>query len=239
MNNQQKTLLIISFVLAFVIPIYGLSQSLSAGAYNQTRLPGSTVLMLEVALIAATVFIYKILKENPNFKKSLLTTSIVFIAPFIIGALLIGGYLLTISHQSTQNNSFISDQQPIKLTKNVYQVGEDILYSYVNLKIEAVKRLSTNEIEVDIYEYNSKDNPNKIQMFNSQYWLEAPDKTRIEPNYDDGRLRGVDVMPDEAKRGRVLFQNDALKTDTPYMLKIKPFDDSTVIAVDITGYLKQ
>lgn len=222
--------------MVFLIPIYGLSQSLAAGAYGQTRIPGFTVFVLEVALLAATVFVYKILKENSNLKKSLITAFIVFITPFILGALVIGGYLLIINHQSSQNDGFVPDQ-PIKITKDVYQVGEDIPYNYITLKIEAIKRLSSNEIEVDIYEYNSKNNPSKIQMFNSQYWLEAPDKTRIEPNYDDGRLRGVDVLPDEAKRGRVLFQNDALKTNTPYMLKVQPFDGSTIVTVDISKYL--
>jgi hypothetical protein len=238
MNDKQKTLLIISFILAFVIPIYGLSQSLASGAYGQTRLSGFTVFVLEAALIAGTVFIYRIFKENPNFKKNVAIALLVFITPFIICAMAFAGYLYVINHQSTQDTSFTVDQ-PIKLSKDVYQVGEDIQYSYITLRIEAVKRLSTNAIEIDIYEYNSNENPNKIQMFNSQYYLEAPDKTRIEPNYDNGQLRGVDVQPDEAKRGRVIFQNDALKESVQFVLKIQPFDDSTIVPVDISKYLNQ
>lgn len=239
MNSQQKTLLIISFVLAFVIPIYGLSQSLAAGSYGQTRLPGFTVFVLEVALLAGTVFIYKILKENPNLKRSLLSAFIIFITPFLIGALILWGYSSWASYQYKTAPDFIPDQAPLKPGKDIYQVGEDIPYSYMTLKIEAVKRLSSNMIEVDLYEYNSKDNPNKLQMFNSQYYLEAPDKTRIEPNFDNGGLRGVDVEPDEAKRGRVLFQNDALKASTPFILKVLPFEGSPALSIDISKYLAQ
>ncbi|MBI2596358.1 hypothetical protein HYW46_06515 [Candidatus Daviesbacteria bacterium] len=238
MNSQQKTLLIISFVLAFVIPIYGLSQSLAAGSYGQTRLPGFTVFVLEAALLAATVFVYKILKEHPNLKRSLITALIVFITPFIVGGLCFWGYVSWASHQYTPSN-FVADPAPLKPGKDIYQVAEDIPYGYMTLRIEAVKRLSTNMIEVDLYEYNSKDNPNKLQMFNSQYYLEAPDKTRIEPNFDNGGLRGVDVEPDEAKRGRVLFQNDALKANTPFILKVLPFEGSPALSVDISKYLVQ
>ncbi len=126
---------------------------------------------------------------------------------------------------------------PLVPSKDVFQVGEDINYSYLTLKIESVKKISDNQIEVDLYVYNSNKNPNKLLIFNSQFHLEALDKTRIEPNYDDGRLRGVDVNPDEAIRGRVIFQNDALKVNKSFLLKVQPFEGSPALTIDISKYL--
>lgn len=126
---------------------------------------------------------------------------------------------------------------PLKPSKDIYSVGEDMNYGYLTLRIESVKKISDNQIEVDIYSYNSKDNRNQILMFNSQFHLESSERFRIESNYDDGRFRGVEVYPDQAVRGRVIFQNDALKQDKTFVLKAQPFDGSPALTIDMEGYL--
>ena len=126
---------------------------------------------------------------------------------------------------------------PLNPSKDIYQVGEDIYYGYLTLRIESVEKTSDNQIIVNVYSYNSKDNRNKILMFNSQFHLESADNFRIEPNYDDGRFRGIEVYPDQAIKGRVVFQNDALKQDKSFVLKAQPFDGSPALSVDISKYL--
>lgn len=80
-NIQQKYLLIISFVLVFLIPVYGLSQSLSESSYGQTRLDGLVVFILESALFGITFFIYRLLGHKPNTKRTSLISIGIFLAP--------------------------------------------------------------------------------------------------------------------------------------------------------------
>lgn len=91
MNNHQKTLILLSFLLGILVPIYGLSHSLSVKTEDITRLTPGAVIVFELLLIPLSFFFFRLLGESKKFWRDLLASFgiLILLISILIGAELI------------------------------------------------------------------------------------------------------------------------------------------------------
>lgn len=126
-------------------------------------------------------------------------------------------------------NKPTSTPAPLKPNKEVYTIGEKITYGYLILQVKEIKKVGLDLTALDVYVYNSKDNPRDIYITGGQFSLETPDKIRIPPvqtTFEGGHLK-----PDEGDNGTIYFNNYSIQQAD--LLKMTPFEGSPSLVIDL------
>lgn len=125
---------------------------------------------------------------------------------------------------------------PLKPDKETYNIGEKITYGYLTIKVISVDKSYNGMIAVDVYAYNDEKNTGLININNDQFYLERPDKSRVEAYSIGENGYNKTLKPDEGVTVKIVFRDNSINNEERNnlnILKIIPFPGSPSLTIDL------